>query len=217
MTRWCKHTALALLCFAQFACRADAQDAQKTPADLLASFIDEGTYAILRIRPDDPRARSLYQLPGEVLGLSAVSSFLSPADATRLADRFAAAGGRELYLVRSSLELPPEPSVIVPLAAGADGAVLAALVGDPAIRRWGHFETSAVVDGVFVAGSKKVVARAHARMPNAARTLARGTGGHVGTCAAVGPATERGESSEGSPMVAVVFERRTEPPACANA
>jgi hypothetical protein len=171
-----KHVLATLLLAITAALTLPAADPPKfdaaAAAKLLAPFLDEQTFATVRIDVAsidvDAAAEKLAKYTGqpdeEVRKVRRIARDFQA--------RFTRAGGHEFYAVVSIADLPrPGPFVLAPAAGRADAAALKEALADLSM------ETTDVIGGVAFAGSKRTLERLRGVAPTARPDLAAALAG----------------------------------------
>jgi hypothetical protein len=159
------HKYLALTLMLAFAVPAAADDSAKT----IAPFLDEHTFAIVRLDVTKVNAEALFAVIGPFndLDKAAIGSLQTRLD--RWVTDLTKAGGRELYVVFSLADTLKFPFIVVPLSKGADAEVIAEALR-PVNPYGGPGEK---IGAAVVAGQKDVIGRVRALKPVARPELAR--------------------------------------------
>jgi len=158
---------------------AAADNDAETHAKTIAPFLDEQTFAVVRLDLTKAKAGDLLAAFGPFTGMEAAGAKDLETALDRWLGDFAKAGGREVYLVFSLADVPDFPFVVVPLAEGADADKIADLLKigfGPLGGRPGEKRGSAVFAGSPAAGDRLRSLKPAARPELATAFAAAGDG-----------------------------------------
>jgi hypothetical protein len=156
-----KFLALALTLAVAMPAAADTGAAARAKA--IAPFIDGQTFAVARVDVKKLNAAGLIGAFGPYEGIDVAGAKELQTQADQWLSDFAAAGGREVYVVFSLTDVPNAPVVIVPLGEKADAKALGDLLKKP-LGFWGG-SRGEKIGGAVVAGNDAAKARLRSLKP----------------------------------------------------
>jgi len=149
------------------ALRAEQKFDPAARAGTIAPFIDEATFAVVRLDPARLQTDPLVDLVLPWFPQAGVSAADARSGLGRAMHEFAQAGGRDVYLVLSLSHFPQDIGfVVIPLSSGADEKALATLAAQT------DFRDSRRVGNCLVAGRSEILEGLESLQPDARPELA---------------------------------------------